>query len=434
MNGTLTPASWRPTGALVRAALVGPVLGLAGVLAGRPALVVLAAPFAVFFLVAALRRPVDSPQVTTAVQHRAVAEGDATVLLTEVTGEGIEQMTQLVTPAAYTALQPSSGATSTSKPAPSGTLAVHFGVSQRRWGARSVGDGLVAVTSRWGGYMWGPAPVVGSRVITLPSPLPFDSHAETPRPTGLVGANRGNRDGEGTEFSGIREFKAGDRLRRIHWRSSLRTGRLHTITTTAEQDSEVLLLVDALAVLGESGGIDGASSSLDTAVRAAAALSDHHLRIGNRVGLRVMGGTRQVLRPAAGSRHQRRVQEILARVAAGPWEQAPQRLRLGVGAGTTVVALSPLLSPLLITALVDLANRGLPVVAIDTLPARPGAGRRPDAEEEVAWRLRLVERELELVALARTGIPVVAWRGPGTLDEVLHRLARRGQVPRAVVR
>jgi hypothetical protein len=36
--------------------------------------------------------------------------------------------------------------------------------------------------------------------------------------------------------------------------------------------------------------------------------------------------------------------------------------------------------------------------------------------------------------LAALGCPVVAWRGPGTLDDVLRRLARRAQVPRVVSR
>ena len=36
--------------------------------------------------------------------------------------------------------------------------------------------------------------------------------------------------------------------------------------------------------------------------------------------------------------------------------------------------------------------------------------------------------------LAAIGCPVVAWRGPGTLDDVLHRLARRAQLPRVAAR
>ena len=48
------------------------------------------------------------------------------------------------------------------------------------------------------------------------------------------------------------------------------------------------------------------------------------------------------------------------------------------------------------------------------------------ARAALAWRMRLLERDALLTRLRRSGIPVVAWRGPGTLDEVLRRLGRRG--------
>jgi hypothetical protein len=82
-------------------------------------------------------------------------------------------------------------------------------------------------------------------------------------------------------------------------------------------------------------------------------------------------------------------------------------------------------------------RRGIPVMVIDTLPegsvpaAREGV---PAQVADLAWRMRRVERDLLLDRLAGTGCPVVSWRGPGTLDEVLRRLARRSQLPRVAVR
>ena len=426
-----TATQWRPTAALVRAAVAGPVLAVAAVLLGRPALLVVGAPLLICALLGILGRPRHDPVVDTTSEDRALPEGSGTALHAAVRWTGrVEQVTRVLAPVDLVATKPVAGAVSVTPDPGAVAVSVALAVSPRRWGRPEVGKGLLAATSWWGGYRWGPFSTPGRRLTVLPAPLPFDTRAETPRPVGLVGANRSRRNGEGTEFSGIRPFQAGDRLRRIHWRTSLRTGELHTITTTAEQDSEVVLLVDAIADLGESGGVDGAASSLDTTVRAAAALAEHHLRTGNRVGLRVIGGGAQLLRPAAGLRHQRRILETLASVV--PETIGPDaRVRLGVGAGTTVLVLSPLLARVVTTKLVELANRGLPVVAIDTLPGERPTG--PD-REALAWRLRLVERELELVQLARAGIPVVAWRGPGTLDEVMRRLTRRAQLPRAVAR
>jgi len=53
---------------------------------------------------------------------------------------------------------------------------------------------------------------------------------------------------------------------------------------------------------------------------------------------------------------------------------------------------------------------------------------------ELAWRMRRLERDQVLAGLAALGSPVIPWRGPGTLDAVLRRLARRAGAPRVVVR
>ena len=146
----------------------------------------------------------------------------------------------------------------------------------------------------------------------LPTIAPYDSRAEAPQPVGLVGAHRSQRPGSGTELAGIRPFEPGDRLRRINWRVSLRTRTLHVVSTRAEEDTGVLLVVDALADHGVSGGIDGAASSLDLSVRAASAIAEHHVRSGDRVALRVVGRGRELVGYGAGARHLRRVQDTLA--------------------------------------------------------------------------------------------------------------------------
>ncbi len=64
------------------------------------------------------------------------------------------------------------------------------------------------------------------------------------------------------------------------------------------------------------------------------------------------------------------------------------------------------------------------MVVVDCLPEKVDVGA-PDSPAGLAWRIRLIERRALLARAQRSGIPVVAWRGPGTLDEVLHRLQRR---------
>jgi hypothetical protein len=96
-----------------------------------------------------------------------------------------------------------------------------------------------------------------------------------------------------------------------------------------------------------------------------------------------------------------------------------------------------MLSPLVAATASSLVARGLTVLVIDTLPEEvvPARVEGQDAvTAELAWRVRRLERDAVLEMLAGVGCPIVRWLGPGTLDEVLLRLARRSQVPQVRVR
>lgn len=424
---------WRPSQAMLRAASVGLVLLAVGLLAGRIELVVLAGPLALLAVLGAVHRPGREPRVATWLTRNEIREGEQMTLRTTVEGDLLEVVVRTVDPAPHFARRPESGLAATAQQGHRAQLA--FGLRALRWGRYDVGRGQVAAHSSWGGFRWGPVQAATGRTTVLPEVVPFDAAADAPDPVGLVGAHRSRQPGEGTEFAGVREFAPGDRLRRIHWRTSLRTGELHVVATTAEQDTAVVLVIDAVTSVGASEGLTGDSSSLDVAVRAAAAVAEHHLRDGDRVGLRVLGGSGQVLAPRAGPQQRHRILHTLAQVRPAQSAEeptAPAMRHWGLPAGTVVVAFSPLLSPAVATALVTLARRGLQVVAVDTLPEswRRTAGGGGSTSVVLARRIRLLERATELHQLAGTGIPVVGWRGPGTLDEVLRGLRRRARAPR----
>ncbi len=427
--------AWTVTPALSRAMVVGVLLVGVAVLLGEPVLVVLAAPLVLLAAVGLVLRPASSPTVRGVLDHVSLYEGQGTrsrLVVSEA--DGVEHVTRISAQAPYVALHPASGRVS-------GLLrdgVPDLEISPRRWGRRTLGEEKVALTSPWAGYRWGPVLERGSEMTVLPASAPFDSAAEAPQPLGLVGANRSRRVGDGTEFSGIRPFHAGDRLRRINWRVSLRTGDLHVVTARAEEDSGVLLVVDALADFGRSGGVDGGASSLDVTMRAASALAEHFARHGDRVALRVIGAGWEVVGYGSGQRHLRRVLGRLAGVRPAQLAtDATEKLRFGATAGTVVIVLSPLLSDAVGTATASMHRRGLPVLVVDTLPhdARVIAPEGADPRvADLAWRLRRTERDQLLTALAGLGCPVVAWRGPGTLDAVLHMLARRAQLPQVSAR
>jgi uncharacterized protein (DUF58 family) len=418
--------SWRPTPSLVRACLLALGCLAGGVVLGLEALVVLAAPFLVLAVLGLAGRPRQPLSVAARIDHHLLHEGQGTtsrLVVDDLTG--VEHATRVAGPAPHVATSPTYGATG--RLVTDGLPTLDF--SPRRWGRRAIGVERIALTSGWAGWRWGPIDLPENGLNVLPQTAPYDSRAEVPQPDGLVGRHRSRRLGSGTEFEGIRPFVTGDRLKRITWPVSLRSGELHVITTRAEQDAGVWLVVDALRDIGVSGGVDGAASTLDLSVRAAAALAEHHIRTGDRVGLLVVAAAATRVPLGSGPRHLHRLQGTLARIRAEARSVAPERLDLGAGAGSVVHVLSPMLFTPLVTATASLQRSGASVVVIDTLGER-AAGPDRLAPASLAARMQKIERDDRLAQLSALGTPVVPWRGPGTLDTVLQQLARRARVPK----
>ena len=179
----------------------------------------------------------------------------------------------------------------------------------------------------------------------------------------------------------------------------------------------MLLVVDALADFGRSGGVGGAASSLDVTMRAASALAEHFVRNGDRVALRVVSGQGGQVGSGAGRRHLRRILGQLAVVRpARLRDDEGGRLRLRTTGGTVVIVLSPLLSEVMGTATATLQRRGLPVLVVDTLPEHVGAlgggGHRPAGGRpgvaDAAYRARAVPHRV-----GPRGLPGRGVAGPG---------------------
>ena len=430
---------WRPTAALSRALVVAGIGITGAVLLGVPVLVVLAAPFALLGGLGLAHRPREEPRVDVRIDHVSLHEGVGTASRLSLAGDAdVEHVTRVAAQHRHVAARPAGGRAGVLHD-PGSDDAPVLELSPRRWGRRILGEEKVDLVGRWAGYRWGPTIVGGAQMRVLPANPPYDSRAEAPHPVGLVGAHRSARAGGGTELAGIRPFLPGDRLRRIHWPVSLRTRELHVVSTRAEEDTGVLLVVDALGDHGVSGGVDGQASSLDLTVRAAAAIAEHHVRTGDRVALRAVGRGGEQVGYGAGARHLRRILDRLATLRVGPLDPQIEQevVRLGVTGGSVVVILSPVLAPSVATLAATLTRRGVPVLVVDTLPpdVRPPVpeGTEP-ALVDLAWRIRRIERGVVLERLSRLGCPVVPWRGPGTLDEVMRRLARRARLPRVAHR
>jgi len=405
-----------------------------GVLFGRPDLVVLATPLAIVSIWSTLTRPTREPVVDCPVTALTVHEGEEFTWAARFSVvPGMRRVVAIYRPQQWLDVEPEDGLILEANP----TAATEATIAMRttRWGRRTLDDPAVAAYSAWNAWRWGPVTLPGLRLTALPISVPNDSAAPAPHPRGLVGMERAPRPGEGTEFAKVRPFQPGDRLRRIHWPVSARTGQLHVTSTYADEDARVVVVVDAIRDLGQSGGIDATRSSMDITIRAGAAIAEHFLRRGDRVELRVFGAWHVSRVPAASGLHQlRKILDTLSLIRHGtargekPWTGHP-----GLGEGTLVVMLSPLVDPTTTDQAAVLIRAGITVVAIDTLPD-DAAVATDDECSALAWRLRMLERRLEIRRLAVLGVPVVQWGGPQSLDRVLRDLSRRRPVPRMTIR
>ncbi|WP_183098519.1 DUF58 domain-containing protein [Nocardioides pelophilus] len=428
---------WRPTYAHLRAAVVGLTVLVVGVVIGRPDAVVIAAPL-VLVAVASARRPATEPRAATPLAALTVNEGEEVTWEATLDGLPPGGTAVFVHPGQkLLAVEPAAGllvAEGAGEAAP-GAAVGRIALRPLRWGRRRLGDPAVAAYDGWCSWRWGPVPLAGMRMTVLPMTAPLDATAPAPHPRGLVGMERAARPGEGTEFNKVRPFGTGDRLRRIHWPVSARTGRLHVTATYSDEDTHVAVLVDAVNDVGESAGVDGDQSSMDLAVRAAAVLAEHFLHRGDRVGVRVFGAWGVSLVPAGtGLLQLRRILDTLCLIEPGTARGEDALVaRQGLGAGTLALMLSPLIDPAATQQVAILNRAGIDVVVIDTLP--PGmeeeTGTTPAA---LAWRIRMLQRRVETTRLASLGIPVVPWAGAHSLDQVLRDLTRRRSTPRLVVR
>jgi uncharacterized protein (DUF58 family) len=419
---------------------------------GRGDLAVIGVPLAALVVWAVATRPTAVPTVSSRLSTAVAHEGDSLTWRVDVTTvPGLRDVVGHLPGDRWTTTTPAHGHVAAS---PAGGATVPMAVLARidRWGVRRLGPAQVGGFSTFAGFSWIWSEQRIETVATVPTPGSFTSRAALPHPVGLVGQHRSARVGGGTELAEIRPFRTGDRLRRIHWPVSLRTGALHVTTTYADQDAEVRLVLDAIRDLGERDPGTGRRSSLDVAVEAAGAVAAHYLGTGDRVGLSVLGGGGVVEVPAVGGHHQ------LARVLLGLGRAEPSRgtvgdervlraqLRRSIPPGAFVVLLSALVSAEPLAHAVRLARSGHAVVVVDTLPVEL---QGPEATDDalcaatgvddprlarLVWRLRLLDREREARRCAMAGVPVIAWRGPGSLDTVLRQAARRSRAPRVASR
>ena len=414
-----------PTSALTRALLVGLVGGLAAVLMHRSDVLVLVTPMLVYAALAVVsRRRVDGASVTLEPANAQMREGDEANLRIEAPPGLVIGV--VVDPPEHARLAPAHGAFVGATAAPD---EVRFGFQPLLWGRYEVGPARFALGDPLGAWR-----LLGETGVSRVRVRPFASRLEgasgVARPIGIAGVHRSGRRGEGTELAGVREFVPGDRLRRVNWKVSSRTGRLHVTETFSERDTDVLVVADTLMTLDGPGDDP---SSLDATVRAIAAIGQHYVSFGDRVALHDLGLSIGDLRSGTGPRQVRLLLDRLAQTRRDLPDQWLVRKVPRLTPGTLVFGCSPLLDESAVAELVRLRQLGGELVVVDTLPT--GLGRQPLPGRDTewlpeGWMLRRLERDRVVDRLRALGVPVTPWRGPASLASVLLAMEAAREAPR----
>jgi uncharacterized protein (DUF58 family) len=415
------------------------VLVLLAVLLGRADLVALAVPVALGVVWGLRERPTQAPRVEIVLPADSVAEGGDVVAAVRVGNPNREPIDLAVVRLRHSIWVP---LRTRDRP-------LVMTAPPRRLTQLS----LTGAALRWGHHEIGPASAYGvacdgllvsSQTVAAPTDLrvhplmpPFRAEDAMPRATALVGIHRSRRAGEGGELAGVRRYGPGDRLRRVDWRVTLRTGDLYVAHTLSDRDASVVVLLDVLYEAGRSGGVHGTASVVDTTVRAAAAITEYYLRQGDRVGLLEYSGHPRHLRAAGGRRQLQTALEWLLRTRATAGSDDPPVFDLDphlIPNSALVVVLTPLLGNQSADMIATLARAGRVVVAVDTLGALADRAVNGSQWTVLARRLWHLERENTIGSLREIGVPVTAWIGAGSLDQVLRDMTVMATAPRIGVR
>lgn len=150
------------------------------------------------------------------------------------------------------------------------------------------------------------------RVARLRMP-PQDSRATR------IGAQSSRLYGRGMDYAESRAYQPGDDVRRLDWRLTARSGRLHTKLFQEEREGQLLILLDHNPSM--RFGTRARFKSVQAA-RAAALAAWYAVKAGERIGLVAFGESQYLQRPRGGARGALDVCGMLAKCDATPSGQS----------------------------------------------------------------------------------------------------------------
>jgi uncharacterized protein (DUF58 family) len=399
---------------LVAYLAAGAVSLVAVIVAGRPELAAVGAPFAALALVGLADRRPPAVRAAVAVDAERALEGDDITGTITVDWDGEAEVDVLIDRLPGVVAVEPAPALGWALPAMAGPVTVGFRVRAQTWGRHELGQVHVRARRPGGLVLWESAVAPGPMLRVLPRPLRLDALLQPTEPRAVAGAHLARVRGPGTDLAELRPYVPGDRLRDLSWSASARTGEPWVIVRHPERTGTVVLLIDAT--------VDGSASSTEAlarAARAAWAVADVHLRAQDRVGLVASGRTTAWLPPTAGRRARWLLLDELLAVGGAAEDRRVNRPRahVVVPADALVVGVTSLRSPVFNRQLVHhrRAGRTTAALIVDTsdLVAPP-----VDIVDAAAQRLWRAEVDVERHRLERAGVPTALVSGDGVAPAI----------------
>jgi uncharacterized protein (DUF58 family) len=228
--------------------------------------------------------------------------------------------------------------------------------------------------------------------------------------------------GLSSDFLGVREYRAGDSLRRLNWQLAARhPHEQFTNEFEREEMADFGLILDARKL---SNAHAAEEVLFENSIRAAISLSETFLKQGNRVSLLVFGESMSFLLPGYGKKQLKRIVWSLARAKLGSslsfgyLDYFPARLFPG---GSYLILLSTLGTQDYETY-ARLRSWGHEVLLISPNPIDILSRERLlDPVADLAVRAAQVERVIELKRLMKLGVHVIDWKVQEPFEAVLQR-------------
>ncbi len=199
----------------------------------------------------------------------------------------------------------------------------------------------------------------------------------------------------------VRPYVPGDAYNRIHWPTTARQQELYVREFDLEQAADVWIFLDLDPAVQAGRGDE---STLEAAVRVAAAVGAKALAENRAVGLTSAGRQLPVLPADRGPRQHQKLMQVLAAAQANGAVPLVELLLQGLGRlrrGMTLLVVTPSLDPAWVRPLASLRPRGVGVVvchldpvAYGALEDRPEQRGRADPDADRVRALRLVQHTM----------------------------------------